>query len=477
MQEANHRENVLGRRQFLSRAGMGALAGAAWSGHGAQAAERRPNFLVLVADDHRWDMLGCAGHPVLKTPHLDRLAADGARFANAFVTTPICCSSRASIFTGLHARTHGVHDFSTDLSPDCLALSYPARLQAAGWKTGFFGKHGVGTHPPREVFGLVDLPPGKEVFYREVNGERRHVTRIITDQASDFFRACPKDQPFCASVSFEVPHAEDYARRPYPPEPEYESMYADTEIPVPKQADPRYYETLPEFLKDSEGRRRWGSRFCTPRFYQESMRDVCRMITGMDAAIGRLRAVLEETGAGDNTVILFMGDNGAFYGERGLSDKWYAYEESIRVPLIAYDPAVPAALRGRVVDAMALNIDLAPTLFERAGIGIPGETQGKSLLPWLHGETPAWRTDWYFEHLFKHPLIPRSEGVRDEHWTYIRWIDQSPLVEELYDLRNDPKEERNLAGDPAQADQLDRLRARWSKWRGKLPEAPVRASA
>ena len=169
-----------------------------------------------------------------------------------------------------------------------------------------------------------------------------------------------------------------------------------------------------------------------------------------------------------------MGDNGAFYGERGLSDKWYAYEESIRVPLIVYDPGVPAAHRGAVIDAMALNIDLAPTMFDRAGIGVPSETQGKSLLPWLRGETPAWRTDWYFEHLFKHPLIPRSEGIRDEHWTYIRWIDQQPLVEELYDLRNDPHEENNLAGDPAHADPLERLRARWKAWRDKLPEAPVR---
>lgn len=473
MPDHKRSENPLDRREFLSRAGMGALAGAAWAGAEgtpAHAAERRPNFLVLVADDHRWDMLGCAGHPVLKTPHLDRLAADGARFANAFVTTPICCTSRASILTGLHARTHGIHDFSTDLSPDCLALSYPARLKAAGWHTGFFGKHGVGANPPRELLGLVDLPPGKEAFYREVNGERRHLTRIITDQAMEFIRSRPKDQPFCASVSFEVPHAEDYARRPYPPEVEYESMYTDAMIPVPKKADNRYYEALPEFLKDSEGRRRWGSRFCTPHFYQESMRDVCRMITGMDAAIGRLRAVLEESGVADNTVILFMGDNGAFYGERGFSDKWYAYEESIRVPLIVYDPAVPATKRGAVVDAMALNIDLAPTMFDRAGIGIPDETQGRSLLPWLQGETPTWRTDWYFEHLFKHPLIPRSEGIRDEHWTYIRWIDQKPLVEELYDLQNDPEEEHNLADDPAHADQLGRLRAQWEEWRGKLPE-------
>ena len=463
------------RRHFLTAAGAGA-AGGAWALSGAARAEStqpRPNFLVIISDDHRWDMLGCAGHPILKTPHLDRLAAEGARFANAFVTTPICCTSRASILTGLHARTHGVHDFATDLSPACLALSYPARLHAAGWRMGFFGKHGVGTHPPREVLGLVDLPPGKEPFFREVNGERRHVTRIIADQAADFLRTCPKDQPFCASVSFTVPHADDYARRPYPPEPEYESMYADVQIPVPPKADNGHYEALPDFLKDSEGRKRWGSRFCTPRFYQESMRDVCRMITGMDAAIGRLRAVLQETGAADNTVILFMGDNGAFYGERGLSDKWYAYEESIRVPLIAYDPALAVSMRGRVLAPMALNIDLAPTIFDRAGLETSRETQGRSLLPLLRGESPAWRTDWYFEHLFQHPLIPRSEGVRDEDWTYIRWIDQQPLAEELYDLRKDANEENNLAGDPAHAEVLERLRARWAAWRKMLPEAPA----
>ncbi|MBW7866418.1 MAG: sulfatase [Candidatus Hydrogenedens sp.] len=460
----------LNRREFMGRAVAGAVLAAAGRGIAAQTPDRPPNFVVIVTDDHRNDMAGFAGHPILQTPEMDRLAAEGVWFRNAFVTTPICCTSRASILTGMHARSHGVHEFSNNLPQALFEASYPATLRRAGYRNGFVGKYGVGPNPPAEVLGLVPMPPGREVFFREVDGERRHVTRITGDQAVDFIRANPAGQPFCLSVSFDAPHSEDYARRPYPPEPEYEELYKDVTVPPPPLADCEHYEALPEFLKNSEGRKRWGVRFCTPQFYQESMRDVFRMITGVDAAIGRIRQALEEAGVADNTVIVLMGDNGIFYGERGLAGKWYAYEESIRVPLVVYDPALPENLRGRALNPMALNIDLAPTLLERAGIPRPETMQGRSLLPLARGESPEWRHDWYFEHLFRHPLIPRSEGVRDTGWTYIRWIDESPVMEELYDLEHDPHQVRNLAGDPAHAAILERLRNRWEELRRELPE-------
>lgn len=459
----------LNRRAFM--AGMGAAAFSSLAARRAPARDAAPpNFVVIITDDHRWDMAGFAGHPILQTPEMDRLAAGGVHFRNAFVTTPICCTSRASILTGMHARSHGVHDFSTPLAPEDMARTYPALLHAAGYETCHIGKYGVGGTPPAAL-GVRPLPPGKEPFFREVDGERRHVTRITADMATDFITAVPMGKPFCLTVGFDAPHSHDYARRPYPPEPECESLYRDVAVPPQPHSSCGDYEALPDFLKNSEGRMRWGVRFCTPNFYQESMRDVFRMITGVDRAIGRIRTALDAAGVADNTVILLIGDNGTFYGERGLAGKWYAYEESIRVPLVLFDPSLPEDMRGHALDPMALNIDLAPTIAERAGLAVPETMQGRSLLELARGENPGdWRKDWYFEHLFKHPLIPRSEGIRAEGWTYIRWVDTAPVMEELYDLAADPHETRNLASDPAHAERLEALRARWAACRRTLPE-------
>jgi arylsulfatase A-like enzyme len=189
-----------------------------------------------------------------------------------------------------------------------------------------------------------------------------------------------------------------------------------------------------------------------------------RLVTGIDRVVGRLRAALQERGLADTTAIVYSGDNGFFLGEYGLAGKWTPHEASIRVPLLVYDPRLPEGARGRTRPEMALNIDVAPTLLAFAGLGPSASMQGQSLLPLVSGESPEWRSDFFYEHLFEHPRIPKMEGVRTELWKYIRYVDSDPLIEELYDLRGDPQELDNLAGRKEWVPALTRLRESWSQW-------------
>ena len=285
-------------------------------------------------------------------------------------------------------------------------------------------------------------------------------------QAIEFINEGRAGQPFCLSVSFKAPHAQDEDMRQYLFDPALANLYKDVEIPLPKTADEAYYKELPAFLRDSEGHRRWGWRFATPTAYQEAVKGYYRLITGIDRVVGRIRSELTTRGLADNTVIVYMSDNGYFLGERGLADKWYMYEESIRVPLIIYDPRLQADRRGQRRSEMALNIDVAPTLLDFAGVGVPDAMQGRSLVPLMTKPGGNWRREWYYSHLFPHPQIPKSEGVRTEQWSYNRFLDTP--VEWLYRVADDPLEMTNLIGSPAHADTVKRLRSRCQAWKNKL---------
>jgi arylsulfatase A-like enzyme len=197
------------------------------------------------------------------------------------------------------------------------------------------------------------------------------------------------------------------------------------------------------------------------------VRGYYRMISGVDLVVGRIRDALAKRGLGENTVILFSGDNGYFLGERGFADKWYIYEYSIRVPLLVFDPRNRPPKR-RVVEQMVLKVDVSPTVLELAGVAVPPLVQGRSLARLLRAESPAdWRTDFFYEHLFDRKNIPKSEGVRTVQFAYVRWFEQSPVVEELYDHAADFDETRNLAADPKFADVLVKLRTRTTELRDK----------
>jgi arylsulfatase A-like enzyme len=205
---------------------------------------------------------------------------------------------------------------------------------------------------------------------------------------------------------------------------------------------------------------RWGWRFDNEAKRRSMTRGYYRMISGVDRVVGRVLDELRRLRLDGDTIVLFTSDNGYFLGERGFAGKWLIHEESIRVPLIVRDPRAAAERRGVTAGPMVLNIDLAPTILELAGVAVPDTYQGRSLTGWLSGDVPAWRHDFLYEHLFDHPKIPKSTGVRTEHWTYVRYFEQEPPFEELYDLRADPGQVNNLAGDSEHGAVLRRLRAR-----------------
>lgn len=432
-------------------------------------AAERPNVIVLVTDDQRFDTLGCMGNKIIQTPHLDALARQGVVFDNAFVTTSICAISRASIFSGQYARRHGIVNFATMFAPEAWANTYPMLLKRAGYRTGFIGKFGVGGDLPAKDFDYWAGFPGQGRFYAKADtGFRQHLNRTMSAQALEFLGGCRADQPFCLSLSFKAAHAQDGEEWEYPYELKYKDLYADVTIPPPPTATAEHFARLPKFLQESEGHRRWQPRFSTPEKYQRHVKDYYRLLTGMDAVVGDIVADLGRRGLADNTVILFTSDNGYYLGDYGLADKWFMHEPSIRVPLLIYDPRLPADQRGRRISEMALNIDVAPTVLELAGIDPPAAMQGRSLVALIGHQTVDWRTDFFYEHSFVHKLIPQSEGVRTERWKYVRYVGQEPVVEELYDLKSDPLEEHNLSAAVEHAEQLAALRSRWQQLRTEL---------
>jgi len=427
---------------------------------------RRPNIIFVLTDDQRWDTLGSMGNTIIQTPNVDRLAEQGVVFTNAFVTTSICMTNRACIFTGQYAARHGVVSFKANFTDAQLAQTYPALLKSAGYYIGFIGKWGVG-RPPRDLFDYDKGWPGQNRYLHKTDGKTTHLTAMMGDEALEFLDGAPADRPFCLSISFKAPHCQDGnpAFQQFPYDPSLKSLYRDVTIPPAGLSEAAFFDSLPEFLKTSENRVRWHLRFATDQMYQDSVKSYYRLISGVDREVGRMMDKLRELGVDDNTVFLYHGDNGFYLGERGFAGKWYPHEVSIRVPLIVYDPALPAERRGARCDRMALSIDVAPTILATAGVEAPERMQGKNLLPLVQGENPPWRTEFFYEHLFVHPRIPRSEGVRDQRYKYIRFLDSDPLYEELYDLDNDPQEAHNLAKQPEHAATLRRMREKWAAWR------------
>lgn len=419
----------------------------------------RPNIITLVTDDQRWDAIGCAGNTIIQTPNMDLLAQNGAHFKNAFVTTPICAASRASIFTGLYERTHGYTFTKPPLSKTHIDISYPYLLRQAGYRTGLVGKFGIKVKEGLEKEKFDFFKPARLPYFHKVNGKRKHLTDINTDRAIEFLHSCKRTQPFCLSLSFWAPHAVDGDPKQYFWPASCDHLYQNVTIPPPKTSDPEFFEAQPEFLRNSLNRERWYWRFDTPEKYQKMVKGYYRMISGVDMALGRLIEELRKLNMDQNTVFILMGDNGYFLGERGYAGKWTMHETSIRVPLIIYDPRRESSQRGLELSEMVLNVDITPTILDLAGISVPKMIQGNSLLPILEGKSTKWRSEVFCEHLWDHPKIPQTEAVRTTHWKYIRYP-QHPEFEELYDLSHDPREENNLINKKHYAKQWIKLRTR-----------------
>lgn len=417
------------------------------------------NILILFADDWRYDTLGCAGNPIVQTPRLDQLARDGFRFTHACVTTSICGVSRATLLTGQWMSRHGCEAFTAFRTP--WSETYPGLLRARGYWVGHVGKWHNGKFPAEEYdFGRAY---GGRHYLRQPDGSMIHVTKKNEQDALEFLRTRPADKPFCLTVAFFATHAEDPNPKQYLSQPESESLYQDVTIPVPKTMTEEAFHRLPPFIgnEQNEGRRRWHWRFDTPEKYQEYMKAYYRMATEVDATCGRILDELKQRHLLDDTLVIFTTDNGYFHGEHGLADKWYPYEESIRVPLIVRDPRMSANRRDGTNDDFVLNVDLAPTILAAVGVTAPSTMQGRDFAPlYLAAQKPDWRTEFFYEHATIRNInfIPSSQALVRKDVKYIWWPDFD--YPELFDLKADPHEEHNLAADPASAKLLTSLRQR-----------------
>jgi arylsulfatase A-like enzyme len=390
---------------------------------------------------------------------MDRLAEEGTYFENAFVTTPICAASRASILTGLYERTHRYTFGQGDIKQPYVDQSYPVKLRNAGYYTGFFGKFGVNYPGFSELFDEgedydrnVKFKDRKGYFFKTIEKDTVHLTRYTSQQAIDFIANSPAEKPFMLSLSFSAPHAHDPAELQYFWSSEYDTMYQNLVIPDPLLKEDKYFLDQPEYVRTGENRTRWHWRYDTPEKYQHSVKGYFRMISEVDTEIGKIRNALEAKGLAENTVIILMGDNGYFLGERQLAGKWLMYDNSLRVPLIVYDPRQTGGKRN---SDFALNIDVPATILDFAGVRSPKSWQGTS----LRSKELAKRKDFLTEHLWQVDIIAPSEAIRTERWKYFRYIND-PQHEELYDLKADPMEITNLATDPSHQAILKELRGK-----------------
>lgn len=425
--------------------------------------ESKPmNILVLYADDWRHDTLGAAGNAVVKTPVLDNLASEGVRFTDNCVTTSICGISRASLFTGQWMSRHGNRSFKLWQTP--WENTYPGKLRDNGYYVGHVGKWHNGRIPAkrfdfsRSYFGKhwIDKPDGTKI----------HVTQKNENDALDFLKTRPADKPFCLTVAFFATHAEDPNPKQFLPQPESMELYKDVKIPIPLNATQESFERLPDFVgnEKNEGRNRWRWRFDTPEKFQSMMKNYYRLATEVDTTCGRILDELKKQGLDDNTLIIFTTDNGYYHAEHGLADKWYPHQESIRVPLIIKDPRMPAAKFGKTNDDFTLNVDLAPTILAAAGIEAPESMQGSDVSPlYMKDQAPDWRSEFFYEHpmLRSSDFIPASEALVRKNFKYFYWPEFER--EQLFDLKNDPNEENDLAQDPKFEGVLTEMRTQFAK--------------
>jgi N-acetylglucosamine-6-sulfatase len=411
--------------------------------------KKRRNLVFILSDDHRFDLMGCMGHPWVQTPHLDRLARGGALFQNAFATTSLCAPSRASILTGLYAHAHGVLDNVSALPPGL--TTFPHILQKHGYRTAFFGKWHMGNQSD-------DAQPGFDRWiafrgqgeYRDplinFDGQRRrtkgYVTDILTEEAARFIRQ-NTGEPFLLYLAHKAVHG------PFTPAPRHSGLYADAPIPYPRSManTEENYRGRPEWVRRARGSALGVEGMHNGLMtFDEFYRSYCRTLMALDESVGQVMSVLEEKGMLNDTLIVYMSDNGQLCGEHGLIDKRAMYEPSMRIPMIGHCPDLFDG--NQRVARMVLNLDVAPTLFDAAGVPAPPSLHGRSLLPLLQSRAAEWRTDFLYEYFWERgfPQVPTVLGLRTETESYMQYHGVWDL-EELYEIDKDPDQMNNLLGE------------------------------
>jgi arylsulfatase A-like enzyme/alpha-L-fucosidase len=478
-------------------------------------AASRPNVIVVLADDMRIGDTGHEGHPLIDTPNIDRLAADGTVFSNAFATSAACTPSRTTLLTGLYERRHGVN-FNSDsaLTNEAWARSYPMLLKVAGYYVGYIGKNHtpVGKNDEGVIgygSGVMDrsfdywyaghkhlgfYPKEKKQHAIFNNAAADTQVEIMDEGMENFFTpdeafqeglnfldSRPDDQPFALLLNFNVPHGHSAGSMEQRESdlPLYRTTYRDRldEIELPDT-----YIAEADIVTPKIPRAVYNGEYIESYNYVKNPDDLkereirtMQTISGIDKLLGKLLDKLEEQGVADNTVIVFTSDHGLLHGEHGLGGKVFLYEPSARVPLIVHDPRQAETSAVAKSNEMVALVDIAPTLLDLAGVPAPRETQGESLVPLMRGDEVEWRKFLFLENNMTIQNYPRIEGVRTERWKYSRYFDKAkdqkyedmleasingeePIYEELFDLQSDPAETRNLTDDPEYLEILERLR-------------------
>ncbi len=425
----------------------------------------RPNIILILADDHRYDAAGFMGHPYLETPNLDRMSRAGVVFENAFVTTSLCSPSRASILTGRYAHRHGVIDNYTPVPPGF--PSFPEALRKAGYRTAFIGKWHMGdTDAPQPGFdhwvsfkgqgtywpdgrGTNRVVPQTSADGFNVNGRRvpqqGYITDELTDYALDWLGHLEGDAPYFLYLAHKAVHSD------FVPADRHRGRYAGRSIALPATYanTPVNYDDKPMWLKNQRNSRHGVDYAFNLNDFdlQAYHRRYCETLLAVDESLGRIFQHLEDRGMLGSTLIVYMGDNGYQFGEHGLIDKRTAYEASMRIPLLAHWPGgLPPGTR---VKPMVANIDIAPSLLSAAGVAPPAGIDGRDFLPLARGAKVPWRDALLYEYFWEwnYPYTPTLHAIRTERFKYIRphglWD-----VSELYDLQSDPGEVTNLISRP-----------------------------
>jgi arylsulfatase A-like enzyme len=425
-----------------------------------------PNLLVLLTDDQRPDTLSCyAPKCPLPTPNIDRLAADGMRFTQGFVTTPICAVSRASILTGRYACNTGMTRFRSVMSAEVFDSSYNMLLQKAGYYTGQLGKYGVySTNEQIAAFNYFDGSQEQGPAYRPYQGREVHDSEWLTLKTADFLDSVPQGKPFCLQVNYKAPH---FSAESAPEDKHLLDGYMFARHPLDNAEEAA---KVPALIRGSFLDVCYREVFNKEGDHNAFARDYFQKVASVERSVGEIRAMLEKRGLADNTVIIFLSDHGAHFGDKHFYGKWSPYDPSLQIPLIIYDPR-PQAQKKAVRSEMVLNIDLAPTLLDLAGVEVPPIMDGRSLVPLINGESPKWRDHFFFEHYHSGVgyYIARNEGIRTLNEKYLRWVDPPKPIEEFYDLSKDPGEANNLFDDPAQWQRVMELRSRLDSWRSAHP--------
>jgi N-acetylglucosamine-6-sulfatase len=464
------------RRVTLAALAVGPGLIACSAGRAQPAQPTRPNIVVVLVDDMRWDEVRAAGHPFIETPNMDRLAREGARFLNAFATTPLCSPSRASFLTGQYPHTNGIIDNTA--RPSHQLPVFPRELQRAGYLTAFFGKWHMGNDDsPRPGFDhWVAMPGQGEAIDPQLNvdGKRLKASGYVTDLLTDYverFMQRAGDRPFLVYLAHKAIHPnvvqrDDGSVGPVPGQPggfvaaeRHRGRYAGRAMPRrPSAFKPPLGK--PALLRRIDDLPLLGRETATT---DEEIRGRVEMLLAVDDSLGRILGALEKNKALDSTVVVFTSDHGYFYGEHGLSEeRRLAYEEAIRIPfLVRYPPLVRA---GTTPSEMVISLDLAPTLVELAGASPASgiALQGRSLVPILQHSARDWRSSFLVEY-FSDTVFPRIRNmgyvaVRTTRYKYIQYQELEQM-NELYDLDADPYEERNLMDDPDARPVLERMQS------------------